>query len=641
MLEKGSDPFLCWLQQARSRLLVFAHDMLMVPVAWALTFWVRLNLAYPSVGLADLPPEFIREAVLTTPLVMVVMGSVYWAFGLYRGVWRFASIDDLVRIVLAVFAGTALLLFVLFVLNRMAYVPRSLPVLFVLFQLTLLAGPRLAYRLWKDRRLDFSGATRVLIVGAGRAGEMLVRDMLRNRRSGYVPVAMVDDKPRRRGGLVHGVPVRGNTAEIPRVCEVFGIDLVLLAVPSATVTEMRRLVGLCETAGVAFRTVPQLKELMAGQVSVQQLRPVLLEDLLGREPVTLDWTGIRRGLKGRVVLVSGAGGSIGSELCRQVLRCEPGRLILVDQSEFGLYRIETELADAGLGASLVPALVDVTRPEQVAALFGRWRPQVVFHAAAYKHVPLLEDLALAAMHNNVLGTEVMARAADGHGCEQFVLISTDKAVRPTNVMGASKRFAELVCQAVDRRSACRFMTVRFGNVLGSAGSVVPRFQQQIERGGPVTVTHPQIERFFMTIPEACQLIMQAGAIGQGGEIFVLDMGQPVRIEYLAEQMIRLSGLEPGRDIEIVHTGLRPGEKLFEELFYESEDLGKTPHPRIQVALQRASTDAALIAQALLRLRAALDAQAQADAVDVLKEVVPEWATAVKTGTDHVFPRSSE
>lgn len=617
-----------WFQRIRSRLLVFVHDLAMIPVAWGLTYWVRFNLAY-------IPPEFLDEAVVMLPVVMLAMGSSFWAFGLYRGVWRFASIDDLIRIVLAVFAGTTLMLFIFFVLNRMAFVPRSLPVLFVLFQLILLAGPRLAYRWWKDRRLNFSDAKRVLVVGAGHAGEMLVRDMLRNRRSGFVPVAMVDDKPRRQGGLVHGVPIRGTTAEISRVCEVFGIDLVLLSIPSATVAEMRRLVELCEASAVPFRTTPKLEELIAGQVTINQLRPVSLEDLLGREPVNLDWEGIRNGLAGRVVLVSGAGGSIGSELCRQVSRCRPARLILVDHCEFNLYRIEMDLQDAGDAPPLVPALVDVTRAGPVEALFRSWRPEVVFHAAAYKHVPLLQDQVLAALRNNVLGTQVMARAADAHGCRQFVLISTDKAVRPTNVMGATKRFAELVCQRMDGRSACRFMTVRFGNVLGSAGSVVPRFQRQLEQGGPITVTHPRIERFFMTIPEACQLIMQASTFGQGGEIFVLDMGEPVRIQYLAEQMIRLSGREPGRDIEIVYTGLRPGEKLFEELFYSSEELGRTPHPRIHVARRQAETDAegqgagALDYQlddALDALHRAIEAEDETASISLLARVVPEWQT---------------
>jgi FlaA1/EpsC-like NDP-sugar epimerase len=589
--------------------------------------------------MAYVPPEFIEEAVRMLPVVILVMAPVYWVFGLYRGVWRFASVTDLVRIAQAVLVGTTLLLFLLFVFNRMAYVPRSLPVLFVIFQLMLLAGPRLFYRWLKDRRLDFSGGQRVLIVGADRAGEMLVRDLLRDHHAGYVPVAFVDDKPRRQGGVVHGVPIRGTTEEIPALVDLFGIDLILLAVPGASTREMQRLVGLCEAAGAIFRTVPQVKELMAGQVTVNQLRPVSLEDLLGRDPVTLDWDGIRAGLKDRVVLVSGAGGSIGSELCRQLRGCAPRRLILLDHGEFNLYRIETELLDDPAPPQLSRHLLDVTRADAIDALFERLRPDVVFHAAAYKHVPLLEDQIQSALHNNLIGTEVMAAAADRWGCERFVLISTDKAVNPCNVMGATKRFAELVCQDMDRRSDCRFITVRFGNVLGSAGSVVPRFQQQIERGGPVTVTHPDIERFFMTIPEACQLIMQAAVIGQGGEIFVLDMGEPVKIRYLAEQMIRLAGREPGRDVAIEYTGLRPGEKLFEELFYPSEGFADTPHPRIHIAHQSQMLDPSRMQEALADVRAALHAQSDAASAAVLARLVPDWQSAAEASPSPDLPKA--
>ncbi|UHD15492.1 polysaccharide biosynthesis protein [Thiocapsa bogorovii] len=606
-----------WFQRARSRLLVFLHDLLMIPMAWGLAYWMRFNLAY-------VPPEFIDEAIDTLPLVVLVIGSVYWMFGLYRGVWRFASMDDLVRIAQAVLVGTTLLLFLLFALNRMAYIPRSLPALFVIFQLMLLVGPRLLYRWMKDRRLDFSGGKRVLIVGAGRAGEMLVRDLLRDPKSGYVPVAFVDDKPHRQGGVVHGVPIRGTTNDIPQLAENFGIDVVLLAAPSASTQEMRRLVGLCESAGRPFRTVPRIKELMDGQVSVNQLRSVSIEDLLGREPVTLDWDGIRRGLADRLVMVSGAGGSIGSELCRQLRSCGLRRLILLDHGEYNLYQIETELLDSPSPRIFARYLVDITNAVAVNDLFNQLRPDVVFHAAAYKHVPLLEDQIQAALHNNVIGTRIIASAADRCGCERFVLISTDKAVNPSNVMGASKRFAELLCQDIQSRSACRFMTVRFGNVLGSAGSVVPRFRQQIERGGPVTVTHPDIERFFMTIPEACQLIMQAAVIGKGGETFVLDMGTPVKIHYLAEQMIRLSGLVPDRDIKIEFTGLRPGEKLFEELFYPSEGFAETPHPRIHIARRTEAPGADLLRSALSDLVQALSDRDDEAARSVLGRVVPDW-----------------
>ncbi|NJN46988.1 MAG: polysaccharide biosynthesis protein [Candidatus Competibacteraceae bacterium] len=548
----------------------------MIPTAWLLAYWMRFNLAY-------VPPAFIEDAIHTLPLVVVVVGSVYWSFGLHRGVWRFASVIDLIRIAKAVLVGTTVLLFLLFALNRMAFIPRSLPVLFVIFQFILLAGSRLLYRWIKDQRLDWRPGKRVLIVGAGRAGEMLVRDMLRNRQHGYVAVAFVDDKPHRQGGDLHGIPIRGASDQIPALVKTLGIDLILLATPSASAHEMQRLVGWCEQAGCSFHTVPQLSNLMSGQVTVNQLRPVSIEDLLGRNPITLDWEGIRQGLANRVVLITGAGGSIGSELCRQFRHCDTSRLVLVDNCEYNLYQIEMELLDSGASPEFTRYLVDITDPIAVDALFRKERPGVVFHAAAYKHVPLLEDQLCAAVRNNIMGTKIVATAADKWGCERLVLISTDKAVNPCNVMGATKRIAELLCQAVDQTSDCRVVTVRFGNVLGSAGSVVPRFQHQIERGGPVTVTHPEIERFFMTTPEACQLIMQAAVMGEGGEIFVLDMGEPVNIRYLAEQMIRLSGRQLGHDIRIEYTGLRPGEKLFEELFYSSEELSNTQHPKIHIS----------------------------------------------------------
>lgn len=606
-----------WLERLRSRVVVFLHDLLMIPVAWLLAYWMRFNLA-------SVPPEFIGEAVRFLPLVILVLGTAYWRFGLYRGVWRFASTTDLLRIVKAILAGTAILLVLLFAFNRLAFIPRSVPILFVILQFLLLAGPRLLYRLIKDRHFDWGVGQRVLIVGAGRAGEQLVRDMLRDSRRAYVPVAFVDDKLRRQGGDVHGVSIRGTTGAIPKLVRELAIDLVVLAVPSASAAEMQRLVGLCEESGCTFRTVPQLSALLSGQVTFNQVRPVSIEDLLGRNPVTLDWNGIRAGLAGRTILITGAGGSIGSELCRQLFECRPSRLVLVDNCEHNLYQIEMELSDAGLRLPFSRHLIDVRDVDAVGALFRQVKPDIVFHAAAFKHVPLLEDQICAAVSNNVLGTEVVAKAADVCGCERFVLISTDKAVNPSNVMGATKRIAELLCQDLDRGSRCRFVAVRFGNVLGSAGSVVPRFQRQIEQGGPVTVTHPDIERFFMTIPEACQLIMQAAAIGEGGETFVLEMGAPVKIRYLAEQMIRLSGRQPNKDIAIEFTGLRPGEKLYEELFYTTEDLCDTQHPKIYVASSSVALPPGRIARLLADLQRALRDLDDAAVGAILREALPQW-----------------
>lgn len=609
-------PLKRWFDRLRSRTAAFLHDLLMVPVAWLLAYWMRFNLQ-------QVPPEFLNTALRTLPLLMLVCGVVYWAFGLYRGVWRFASLPDLVRITKAVLAATVVAMLALFVYNRGDQVPRSVPLLFLLFQLTLLSGPRLLYRWLKDHRLALHSGARVLIVGARGAGETLVREMRRDGARTYDPVAFVDDTLRRQGGDIHGIPIKGTTANIPELVEDLSIDLLMLAVPAASAAEMQRLLGLCERTGKPVRIVPQLQNLLSGQVTINQLRPVSIEDLLGRAPVSLDWLALRRGLADRVVLVTGAGGSIGSELCRQVIAAGPRRLVLVDNTEFNLYRLEAEFLEGHADLDFARYLLDVGDRVGIDALFRSERPHIVFHAAAYKHVPLLENQVRAAVRNNVFGTWVVAESADRWHCERFVLISTDKAVNPANVMGATKRVAEVLCRELATNSRTRFITVRFGNVLGSAGSVVPLFQRQIERGGPVTVTDPEIERYFMTIPEACQLIMQAAVIGEGGEVFVLDMGEPVKIGYLAEQMIRLAGREPGRDIEIRYIGLRPGEKRFEELFYDAENACPTVHPKIRIA-RRPDGAGADTRRSLEQLRIALQRSDQEALVRGLQRLVPQW-----------------
>ena len=415
---------------------------------------------------------------------------------------------------------------------------------------------------------------------------MLARDLTRDPQQTLSPVGYVDDDPGKRGVDIHGIRVLGTTDSIPRLVEEHDVELILLAVPSARSPQIRRIVEYCEAASVPFRTIPCMQDLIAGRVSINSLRQVSIEDLLGRDPVTLDRKAIQQELAGRCVLISGAGGSIGTELCRQVARLKPARLVLLENCEFNLFRIDNELRARFPDIELQPLLGDVSDPATVEHVYATHKPDITYHAAAYKHVPMLESQVREAIQNNVSGTKVMALAADRHDCGTFVLISTDKAVNPANVMGASKRIAEIFCQNLSQRSSTRFITVRFGNVLGSDGSVVPLFRAQIEAGGPVTVTHPEMMRYFMTIPEACQLIMQAETMGSGSEIYVLDMGEPVSITYLAEQMIRLSGNEPGKDIEIVYTGLRPGEKLFEELFHEKEHLTGTQHEKIFLARHR-------------------------------------------------------
>lgn len=612
----------------RSPLVVFLHDLMVVAVAWFGAYWLRFNLE-------TIPSVYLERAWNWFPLVVLLQGAVLYYFGLYRGHWRFASMPDFIRIIKAVAAGTFAMLVVMFLATRLESEPRSVFPLYAVLLVGFLGLPRLLYRWHKDRRLFLSEAKRVLIVGAGRAGDMLARDLLRDPGRALLPVGFVDDKQRRTGMEIQGIRVLGNCEQIPALVEEHEIDLVLIAIPSADSRQMQRIVSICEQTRVPFRTLPRLQDMVAGRVSVDALRDVSIDDLLGREAVTLDWNGIRRELYGKRVLVTGGGGSIGSELCRQIARLDPDSLVLLEQSEFNLFEIERELRKAHPRLALEVCLGDVTDAMLVDQVMARYRPQVVFHAAAYKHVPMLEHQVRQAARNNVLGTRTLALAADRHGVEAFVMISTDKAVNPANVMGASKRIAEIFCQNLDRRSETRYITVRFGNVLGSAGSVVPLFREQLRAGGPLTVTHPEMIRYFMTIPEACQLILQAGAMGKGGEIFVLDMGEPVKITYLAEQMIRLAGREPGKDIEIVYTGLRPGEKLFEELFHEKE-LSGTAHQKILLAQAR-PVDWDYLQQRMQRLDEACQVYDEPAIMALIRELVPEMQAPAKAQSDNIIP----
>jgi FlaA1/EpsC-like NDP-sugar epimerase len=551
----------------------------MVLASWFGAYWLRFNLG-------AIPDRYLSYALYSALPVLIIQGVVLHLFGAFRGVWRFTSLDDLVRIVKAIVVGAIVLMVLMFLTARLNNVPRSVPFLYSLLLVAFLAGPRLLYRLLTERQFALGAGKRVLVVGAGQAGEMLIRDLLRKSEVKYRPIAIVDDMRRHHGLHVHGVPVVGSCDQIVEVTEELDIDLILLAIPSATSSQMQRIVGYCEASGMPFRTVPDLDALMTGRVSINELREVSIEDILGRDQVELDWKSISAGLGMKTILVTGGGGSIGSELCRQIARLNPAKLILLDNSEFNLYSIEMELQQEFKDISLVFQLGDVSDNAAVRHIFQQYKPEIVFHTAAYKHVPMLEDQVREAFRNNIIGTRNVAIEANRIGCAKFVFISTDKAVNPFNTMGASKRLAEIFCQNFNSYSDTNFITVRFGNVLGSAGSVIPLFQKQIAAGGPVTVTHREMERFFMTISEACQLIMQASVIGNGGEIFVLDMGEQVNISYLAEQMIRLSGKEPNEDIEIIYTGLRPGEKLYEELFHDSEKLEQTGHEKILLARHR-------------------------------------------------------
>jgi FlaA1/EpsC-like NDP-sugar epimerase len=568
---------------------VVMHDLGMTLLAW----WLANTLRY-----AMLP--YGQELDIISRQTLIVLGvqavMFYWT-GLYKGLWRFASVPDLWNILRAVVAGTVVIYVGLFLYDRMAGISRSVLLIYPVLLAILLGVPHLAYRYWKDSQLDLFHARhsqRVLVIGAGRAGEALVRDLRRDVH--YVPAGFIDDDAALRGTRLQGVPVLGGTDKLVELARRAGAEMLLIALPSADKEQMRRVVERCEATGLPFRTVPRLDDVVSGRAQFNQLKEVAIEDLLGRDPVKLEWNAIRLSLTGQRVLVTGGGGSIGSELCRQIARLGASELTIVELSEYNLYRIEQELR-AQYPELLLRCLIgDCGDPATCNNAFALARPQRVFHAAAYKHVPLLQNQLREAFRNNVLGTRMVAEHAVRYGVESFVLISTDKAVNPTSVMGACKRAAEIVCQVTAAGHATRFVTVRFGNVLDSAGSVVPLFRRQIAAGGPVTVTHPEISRYFMTIPEACQLILQAMSMGRGGETFALDMGEPVRIRDLAEQMIRLAGKQPGRDVQILFTGLRPGEKLFEELFHPLENYHGTAHPKIFEAAPRQQVAAMVTAQ---------------------------------------------
>jgi len=599
----------------RSRLYIFIHDLFMVAVAWFGAYWLRFNM--------DIPEYYVVAARQDFLYVLLIQAFFFWLFGLYRGVWRFSSLPDLMCISKVVLAGVFCIAFSFFLYNRMEDLPRSvLPIYFFLL-LVFLSIPRFFYRFWKERVLKEGAGKKALIVGAGAAGEMLARDLQSDPNSGFVAVAFVDDDPRKRKRNIRGLRVVGDISAIPRFVERLELDVVLIAIPSANDKQMQRIVELCETCNVAFQTLPSVKELLSNTVTRGNLRNVSIEDILGREPIQLDWEKIKANLQGKKILVTGGGGSIGSELCKQLARVNPGKLIIFDQSEFNLYRVDAELHQAYPELDIRAVLGDVSDRIAVQRMLEGCRPDVIFHAAAYKHVPLLENQIREAVHNNVLGTKILAEQAIKAGISRFILISTDKAVNPTNVMGATKRAAEILCQNISDVSRTSFTTVRFGNVLDSAGSVVPLFRKQINAGGPVTVTHPEISRYFMTIPEACQLIMKAETIGKGGEVFVLDMGEPIKIQYLVEQMIRLCGKRPGEDIQIEFIGLRPGEKLHEELFHPHEQLIETGYKKLLLAKARCD-DGEIWARQIEALVKECVQGSEAEILAKLKDLVPEF-----------------
>lgn len=564
--------------------LAFAHDIFVAVLAWCAAYLFRFNFAIPAGFTATL----WSIALWAVPL----QAFVFVKFGLYKGVWRFASIPDLQRILMAVSVAALAVTALLFMFKPAGIVPRSVLILDPILLVLMMGGSRFAYRAWKEHNLY--GLTQahgkpVLVLGSGEAVVALLKDLARSQE--WQVVGLLDDDVSMHGRQIYGTQVMGAIEQLPEFVASLGIRHVIVAMPYAAHQLRRRAVDIANQAGLSILTVPAFDDLMSGKISISQIRRVEVEDLLGREPIKLDDEGLQGLLEERVVMVSGAGGSIGSELCRQITKFKPRQLVCFELSEFALYKLEQEFAAHSPKTQIIYVIGDVKNEKRLKILLARHQPAIVFHAAAYKHVPLMENHNVAeALCNNVIGTYTFAKACKESGVEKFVLVSTDKAVNPTNVMGASKRLAEMVCQGLQEESGTRFVIVRFGNVLGSSGSVIPKFREQIAKGGPVTVTHPDITRYFMSIPEAAQLVMQAGLMGTGAEIFVLDMGDSVHIADLARDMIRLSGLQQD-EIEIVYTGLRPGEKLYEELLADDELTLPTPHAKLRIAIARTADKA--------------------------------------------------
>ncbi|MCX7885286.1 MAG: polysaccharide biosynthesis protein [Caloramator sp.] len=553
-------------------------DVLFINASIFIGYFVRFSWKIPNPYLTIYYRSFIP--------ISIIMIICFSAFKLYKSVWRYASIDELISVILAVSLGTVLS----FIFGQIAkpFIGNRLPIsiYLIMWALTILmsGGIRFLRRIMASIEMVPSEvlkkSKRTLIIGAGDAGAIVVKEMKKHPELGFIPVAFVDDDESKKGQIIHGVPIVGSRDDIEDIVISKDIDEILIALPSASLEERQKIFKICSNTGCHLKTLPGIYELIDGKVSVNQIRDVEIEDLLGREPVELNIDEIAGYLENKIVLVTGGGGSIGSELCRQIARFSPRKLLILDIYENGAYDLQMELNRKYPNIDKEVIIASIREKNRLEEIFSKYKIDVVFHAAAHKHVPLMESNPKEAIKNNVIGTLNLVECADKYNVKKFVQISTDKAVNPTNIMGATKRMCEMIIQAIDKISNTEFVAVRFGNVLGSSGSVIPLFKKQIREGGPVTVTHPEINRYFMTIPEAAQLVIQAGAMAKGGEIFILDMGKPVKILDLAKDLIRLSGLEPDKDIKIEFTGLRPGEKLYEELLMDEEGIQNTKHKKI-------------------------------------------------------------
>jgi FlaA1/EpsC-like NDP-sugar epimerase len=634
LVTRGERALARWLPSVRNRHL-FTFDLVALCLIPLLGFAARYE------GL-NWSPDTLRQWAWYTALSVPLRLAVLWITGMYSVYWRYATLADVLRIAWAgLWAGVVGMLVGFVLIPEMALADRRVPVSVVvlgsLLTIAAISLPRLGLRILSALSASASGRSRAtLIVGAGAAGQLVLRTMGHGSSTDMVPVGFLDDDPAKRGLRIGGVEVRGTLDDLIAVARRHKVRDIIIAMPSVGPEVIRRIVADAAHLGVAARTVPSLEALLTGQLEVGSLRRVQLTDLLNRDPVVTDLRQIAADLFGKRVLVTGAGGSIGSELCRQIARCAPAEVILLGHGENSIFEIYNELCAAHPDLKLHPCIADVRDARRLAQIVSVHRPEVIFHAAAHKHVPLMEANVIEAVTNNVLGTNNLLEAAQAAGTGLFVLISTDKAVRPTSVMGTTKRVAELLVQRAAQRSGQRYVTVRFGNVLGSRGSVVPTFLKQIEAGGPVKVTHPEMRRYFMTIPEAVQLVLQAAAQGQGGELFALDMGEPVKIADMARDLIRLAGREPGVDIQLEFTGMRPGEKLYEEVFQDDALVERTAHPQVLRVREAVPDTKAECLLADLMKNAAAGAP-PAELLQLLAALVPDWAHEI-SGTTRTKPQ---
>ncbi|MCX8130849.1 MAG: polysaccharide biosynthesis protein [Clostridia bacterium] len=603
-------------QKIRSNLLIIL-DIVLVNISLAMAYFLR------AVDNGGIPTEFLKDVNQLVITATIIKIATYVFFKLYSSLWRYASIYEMINIIVAAFISNTIMTGYMYVVDVR---PRSIFIITFFTDVFVIGGIRFAYRAFrriaKGEVIRLKDYKRVLIIGGGDAGAIIVRELKLHHELKSRPVAIIDDDVMKQGKKLNGVPIVGQRKDIADIIQKKQIDEIIIAIPSASNKVVNEIFTECSKTDCKVKILPSVAQLIDESVMIQKIRDVDIEDLLGRDPIKLDNDEIASYINGKVVLVTGGGGSIGSELCRQVISFQPRQIIILDNYENNLYDIQNELIAAYPDMDIVGIIASIREKYRLENVFAKYKPEVVFHAAAHKHVPLMEANPTEAIKNNVFGTLNVAECADRFGVKRFVLISTDKAVNPTNIMGATKRIAEMIIQAINKYSNTEFVAVRFGNVLGSNGSVIPLFKKQIEQGGPVTVTHPEIIRYFMTIPEAVQLVMQAGAMAKGGEIFVLDMGEPVKIYDLARNLIKLSGFEPDVDIKIEFTGLRPGEKLYEELLMAEEGLQATKNNKIFVA-QPVFTDLALLKREIDALKDVILANSD-QVIEYIQNIVPTY-----------------